>query len=138
MTLEMEIQETPITLQFWDSYEKAYHKKGNRGEIYSKKASVAVFLIDVSHHKSTENFEDWKQLVIKNSGVSKFTDLISVLVATKIDKREKTENCLSTSEIDELSVKYGNLPYFELSAKTGNNVKETFVEIAKMLYEKYF
>ena len=61
-------------------------------------------------------------------------NVIKYLIANKIDI-EKRE--VSKEEGEELAAKY-NMKYFEMSARTGENITETITELVNDIYKKKY
>jgi small GTP-binding protein len=96
-----------------------------RAEFYEELHAI-VYVFDLNSLKSFSNVEDW----IKECKKLKGDKMLPVLVGNKKDlKRE-----VSATAIDNLASKY-KFNYFEVSAKTGDGIKNFFYDFASYLYE---
>ena len=92
---------------------------------YYKGSHGILLLYDVTKLSSFENIREW----IKDIKEEVYEKAIIFLIGNKIDKT--TERKITTEQGTKLAEEY-NLPFFEASAKSGENVDEIF----KFLYKK--
>ena len=93
---------------------------------YYRGANGILLAYDITKRSSFEKLDFWYKDLKENS--DKFEDLFICLVGNKIDKEESRE--VSIEEANKYA-KDKNLPYFEVSAKTGKGIKKLFDEIIK-------
>ena len=93
---------------------------------YTKDAQFVLFVFDLAYRESLFSLES---LINKANEVAD-PNYIGVLLGNKADQ---TDRQVSAEEVEEFSKKY-SLKYVEVSAKTGQNVKEVFNELAEIAW----
>jgi Ras-related protein Rab-8A len=101
---------------------------------YYKGAHYALLVYDVTKRVSFVNIPDWIEGLMINVSLRDGQDFPCMLVANKVDKIDEQEVPPAEGRI--LADKR-EWPFFETSAKTGQNVYELFLRIAKHLYFSY-
>ena len=99
---------------------------------FYKSSALAIVVYAINDRKSFEDIDEWIDGVRKNSS----SDIILFLVGNKFDVDEE-ERKVTYEEGEELKNKLGFSYFSEISAKTGFNTKEIFIEATKKLYTKY-
>jgi small GTP-binding protein len=90
------------------------------------KGSSAIFLVyDVTDQKSFDNITNWMKQIENHAA----KDVVKILVANKVDSEHRV---VSEEEGKELAKEFG-CPYFETSAKTGQNIDLIFEYSAEKL-----
>ena len=96
---------------------------------YFKNADCAYFVYQITNKESFENINNW----IETCKRSARGEVLMVLIGNKCDLEK--ERKVSKEEGENLAQKYG-IPFYETSAKTGENVQEAFTESLKNLSVK--
>jgi small GTP-binding protein len=119
-----------ITLQIWDLAGQQHFKWVRQG--FYKGAKGIVFVFDLTNRKTFESLPNWKIEIEKVVG-----GFSSVLVGNKADLLDNEHRVIGKEESDKLKQMLSAYEYFETSAKSGNNVKEFFLELITHMYKKF-
>lgn len=112
-----------IKLELWDTAGQERYR--SLTPMYYKDAAAAVVVYDVSNFESFDGAKEWVQEVKIHAN----SEALMVLVGNKIDK----ERTVTPAEVASF-VQESDLMHYEMSAKTGEGVIETFADIASQLY----
>ena len=112
-----------IKVQLWDTAGQDRYRTIAKN--YYKGSHGILLLYDVTKLSSFENIREW----IKDIREEVYEKAIIFLIGNKIDKKDQIK--IKTEEGTKLAEEF-NLPFFEASAKSGENVDEIF----KALYQK--
>ena len=93
---------------------------------YYRGANGILLTYDISNHSSFEKLDFWYNDLKENVG--DLNELFICLIGNKIDKENSRE--VTIEEANNFA-KDKNLPYFEVSAKTGQGIKQLFDEVIK-------
>ena len=117
-----------IKVQLWDTAGQDRYRTIAKN--YYKGSHGILLLYDVTKLSSFENIREW----IKDIKEEVYEKAIIFLIGNKIDKT--TERKITTEQGTKLAEEY-NLPFFEASAKSGENVDEIFKFLYKKISEVY-
>lgn len=97
-----------------------------------------LFIFDISNRESFENIESFVEEVMS---VNLWHLTCFMLLANKVDLRNTTEACISREEAEKyakfLSEKLNrDVPYFEISAITGENVDTALETLGRMVMKR--
>jgi len=95
----------------------------------SRGAHWIILVCDVTDKSSYSSIPSWIEKIQHNAN----EDVVTIVVGNKIDLDSK--RVISKFEAQE-KVKQFNLPYFEVSAKSGENVDEPFIFLVKEMMQK--
>jgi small GTP-binding protein len=109
-----------IELQLWDTAGQELFRSVTRG--YYRNAAVAYLVFDLTMRTSFASLAKWI-VDVKEVGLP---DIILVILGNKADLLEKRE--VSGDEINAFAEKH-HVRYFEVSAKSGDNVVTAFTSI---------
>lgn len=119
-------KEISLDLNIWDfGGEERYRTLFGS---YANGASAALILFDTTNKNSLDDLDNWIKIIDENA----YEDVIKIIIATKIDLKNKRE--VSKAEADKLCVKYKwCTEIISTSAKTGENVEDVFLQMSKDL-----
>ncbi|KAJ3441140.1 ras and ef-hand domain-containing protein [Anaeramoeba flamelloides] len=128
MDRTMEVSGQLVKIQGWDTAGQERFRTITRA--FYRGSHGVMIVYDVTSRKSFENVEYWIQNLKENTTVS---DLSILLMGNKIDLEE--ERVVSTEEGENLAAQH-NVPFFETSAKTGENVEKCFLLLTEQSLKK--
>lgn len=121
ITLPIEVNgiEHIVKMQLWDTAGQERFQSVTRQFYHGAHAAIVVFALDDA--ASFQRIEYW---------MNQFDDkCIMKLVGNKCDKPQRS--------VTERAIKDLNIDYIQTSAKTGENVRELFEDIARSVTEKF-
>lgn len=110
-----------IKFEIWDTAGQERYR--SLASMYYRNAQAAIVVYDITQIESLEKAKYWIKELQKQAN----NDIIITLVGNKLDLQN--ERKISEETARKLSTEL-NLQYFEVSAKTGENVEELFKNIA--------
>lgn len=131
LTTELEIDGKRIKLQLWDIGEREGCEATT--SVYYRGANGCILVYDVSKSSSFENIQKWKTTFATAAGLSNTSDFPFFLLGNKCDLPEKAVDSVMAQDF---SKKNGSMLFFEVSAKTGENVQESFEQITQCVLKK--
>ena len=117
-----------IKVQLWDTAGQDRYRTIAKN--YYKGSHGILLLYDVTKSSSFENIREW----IKDIREEVYEKAIIFLIGNKIDKKDQIK--IKTEEGEKLAEEF-NMPFFEASAKSGENVDEIFKALYKKISEVY-
>ncbi|EGR32356.1 Ras family protein, putative [Ichthyophthirius multifiliis] len=120
----IKLDDKNIRLQLWDT--AGQERFRSLIPSYLRDATCAIIVFDVTNKESFNNIERWLKDYRDNRG----NDASCVLIGNKIDMKQIRE--ISQQQAEEKG-KMLNMLYFDISAKTGENVQNMFLTMAKSL-----
>ena len=140
VTIDTSSGEQELKLQIWDLAGQPLFKQVRT--MYYKGASGGLLIFDVTKPETLDSLAGWLEELYKNSQTSHIS---IVVLGNKIDLREGSEGSITAETAkgfieQNLLTKYPDrithIPYFETSAKTGENVEASFQDLANQIFQK--
>ena len=125
----IEVEDKTVKLQLWDT--AGTEKYRSITTSYYRGAHCAFIVFDLTSEESFNSLQDWIKNYYKYA--NKDFEKNIIIIGNKNDLTDKRK--VTPEQIDEF-IKLNKLIYFETSAKTGENVDESFEYIAKKLLEE--
>ena len=120
----MYLDDRTVRLQLWDT--AGQERFRSLIPSYIRDSSVAIVVFDLTNRQTFDNVSKWADDVRAERG----SDAIIVMVGNKSDKVEERA---VTSEEGQAKAKELDSMYIESSAKTGDNIKQLFRNVASAL-----
>lgn len=121
-----------VKFQIWDL--AGQPRFNSVRELYYKGSHGGLLIFDITRRDSFVNLNNWIDELFENSG--RGATPVTVL-GNKVDLRNEVDDCVTRSEALEFTENLKNsfqfncdIPYLETSAKTGENVDESFSKLA--------
>ncbi|KAI5788674.1 ras-like protein Rab7 [Pyronema domesticum] len=128
LTKEVILDDRSVTLTIWDT--AGQERFQSLGVAFYRGADCCVLVYDVNNAKSFENINSWREEFLIQASPRDPSSFPFVCVANKTDlgeNKRQVNRTLAKNYCDQ----QGQLPYFECSAKNGNDVEKAFEVIAR-------
>ena len=123
------INDKNIRIKIWDTAGQERYKSLTKG--FFRNAQGIMVVYDVTNQETFESLQYWIQS-IKTNIESEVDHIPIVIIGNKIDSNEREVK----PEEAEKYFKELNYPYFETSAKTGENIDNTIRTLVKQVLDK--
>ena len=126
LTFNVKVDEKIVKLQIWDTCGQEVYR--SLISSFYRSASLAIIVYSIENEASFNNIEKWLNDIKTQSN----PDVKIFLIGNKADLEDKRKITKATGEkfCQEHQISF----FAETSAKTGFNVENVFVEVAKELY----
>lgn len=118
-----------VKLQFWDTAGQERFRSVTRS--YYRNSVGGLLVFDITSRSSFDHIKVWYNEVCERVQPQK---VLFVLVGQKLDRDAHKERAVSQEEAQKLAGQLG-MPYIEASAKTGQNVRESFELLTRRIYQ---
>ncbi|XP_010729904.3 ras-related protein Rab-42b isoform X1 [Larimichthys crocea] len=118
-----------VKLQFWDTAGQERFRSVTRS--YYRNSVGALLVFDITNQASFNHIKEWHDEVCERVQPHK---VLFVLVGHKSDQDAKGERVVSREDAVKLAGQLG-IPYMEVSAKTGQYVREAFELLTRRVYQ---
>ena len=128
-TKDETIDDKNVHIKIWDTAGQERYKALTKG--FFRNAEGIMIVYDVTNQESFENLKNWIQSIKENMGNDFLERIPIVIIGNKIDSDEREVK----TEDGQSFCKQQNYPYFETSAKTGENIDSTIRFLVKKVIE---
>ena len=128
-TKDETIDDKNVRIKIWDTAGQERYKALTKG--FFRNAEGIMIVYDVTNQESFENLKNWIQSIKDNMGNDFLERIPVVIIGNKIDSDERE---IKTEDAESFC-KQQNYPYFETSAKTGENIDNTIRFLVKKVIE---
>lgn len=123
-----ETQKHRIELQLWDTAGQELFRSVTRG--YYRGSAIAYLVFDLTQHSSFDSLEKWRTDITEVA----LPNVITVLIGNKSDLAEERRQV--TKEEIEAFAKNHKMEYFEVSAKTGENIEKALTSCLSIIDDR--
>ena len=120
------IDNKTIRIKIWDTAGQERYKSLTKG--FFRNAEGVMLVYDVTNSETYENLKYWMQSIKNNLGEN-MGEIPIIIIGIKIDCQERE---VSVEEAENFWKEQG-FPYFETSAKTGENIDKTIKFLVKQV-----
>ena len=120
------IDNKTIRIKIWDTTGQERYKSLTKG--FFRNAEGVMLVYDVTNSETYENLKYWMQSIKNNLGEN-MGEIPIIIIGNKIDCQERE---VSVEEAENFWKEQG-FPYFETSAKTGENIDKTIKFLVKQV-----
>jgi Ras-related protein Rab-1A len=128
-TKDETIDDKNVRIKIWDTAGQERYKALTKG--FFRNAEGIMIVYDVTNQESFENLKNWIQSIKDNMGNDFLERIPVVIIGNKIDSDERE---IKTEDAESFC-KQQNYPYFETSAKTGENIDNTIRFLVKKVID---
>ena len=128
-TKDETIDDKNVRIKICDTAGQERYKALTKG--FFRNAQGIMIVYDVTNQESFENLKNWIQSIKDNMGNDFLERIPIVIIGNKIDSDEREIK----TEDGETFCKQQNYPFFEMSAKTGENVDSTIRFLVKKVID---
>ncbi|XP_074540000.1 ras-related protein Rab-42b [Halichoeres trimaculatus] len=118
-----------VKLQFWDTAGQERFRSVTRS--YYRNSVGGLLVFDMTNRASFNHIKEWHAEVCERVQPHR---VVFILVGQKSDMDAEGNRAVSREEAEKLAGQLG-VPYAEVSAKTGQNVKEAFELLTRRVYQ---
>ena len=128
-TKDETIDNKTVRIKIWDTAGQERYKALTKG--FFRNAQGIMIVYDVTNAETFENLRIWIKSINEHMGPDT-ENIPSIVIGNKVDSEEREVKF----EEAELFAKGYNYPYFETSAKTGQNIDQTIRYLVKEVINK--
>ena len=129
---EIQKNENKIRLQIWDTAGEERFKSITK--TFYRNSAGCILVFDLTSPQSFEDVEFWRKEFLDEIDSNEREQFPFVLLGNKNDLKDSIE--VKDEDIQKYCNEHNNMPYFSVSAKTGENVEKAFIKITDLAFEK--
>lgn len=128
---EIRVRDKYIKFQIWDT--SGQERFRSIRSSYYRGASIIILVFSVSDPDTFNSLPSWIREIDNFSNPNS----VRVLVGNKKDQRKSCTVAVDNSDISSFAQQY-NMVYYEVSAKTGENIAKLFQELGQVMYDNIY
>ena len=128
-TKDETIDDKNVRIKIWDTAGQERYKALTKG--FFRNAQGIMIAYDVTNPESFENLKNWIQSIKENMGNDFLERIPIIIIGNKIDSDERE---IKTEDAESFC-KQQQYPYFETSAKTGENIDSAIRFLVKKVID---
>ena len=132
LTKTIQKKDASISLQLWDTAGQERYNSISTG--FYRNAETCVLVFDLTVPETFEKVDTWRKAFLQSLNPPEGEKFPFVLLGNKSDMKEQIK--VNDDDIREYCIENNDMPYFSVSAKSGENVQEAFSKIADLAYER--
>lgn len=120
-----------VEFQIWDTAgEERFHSVSST---FYRGTDACLLVFDLTNKDSFMKLSMWRNTMLEKGGMSDPEDFLFIILGNKSDLKD--ERCIKYEDADQYAKSLG-CNYYEVSAKTGENISTGFEEIGKKFQYK--
>jgi Ras-related protein Rab-7A len=127
-TKDVQIGSDLVTLQIWDT--AGQERFQSLGLAFYRGADACALVYDVSDPASFAKLESWRDEFLRAADVRDARDFPFVVLGNKSDL-DASKHAVTQEQVKAWCDAKGGIPHFLVSAKTGENVDDAFLNVVK-------
>jgi Ras-related protein Rab-7A len=128
---QVEIDSRMVTLQIWDT--AGQERFQSLGPTFYRGTDCCILVYDVTQAGTYENIKKWRNEFSMQLGLSNTDDFAFLLLGNKCDLQGKAVQSSAAREFAQMN---GDMLFYEVSAKSGENVNAAFDAIVRAALQK--
>ncbi|KAI5807032.1 ras family-domain-containing protein [Geopyxis carbonaria] len=128
LTKECELDDRTVTLTIWDT--AGQERFQSLGVAFYRGADCCVLCYDITNPKSFDNLTSWRDEFLIQASPRDPDSFPFVMLGNKLDVAD-SRRAVSARRAQAFCNQFGQIPYFETSAKEGAGVAQAFEAIAR-------
>ncbi|GAB1221370.1 hypothetical protein ENUP19_0080G0007 [Entamoeba nuttalli] len=128
LTKEIDVDGESVALQVWDT--AGHEKFMSFGQAFYRGSDCCFLVFDVTNEQSFQSLDTWKNDFLSGANPTNATNFPFVVMGNKVDE-DAAKRVVSNEQAKDWCENNGDIPYYETSAKSGLNVEEAFLTVAR-------
>jgi Ras-related protein Rab-7A len=132
-TKDVQVGKDLITLQIWDT--AGQERFQSLGVTFYRGADACVLVYDVTDLASFKKLDSWRDEFLRAADVKEANDFPFIVLGNKSDL-DVSKHTVTNEMVSTWCASKGNIPFFAVSAKSGDGVDEAFLALVTAAAKK--
>ena len=132
LTRQMQKGQNSIELQLWDTV--GSEKFNSLSANFYRNSETCALVFDLTNSSSFANVESWRKTFLESLNPPEGDKYPFILLGNKNDLKDVIQ--VQDDAIQQYCSQHNNMPYFSVSAKTGENIEESFSKVGDLALER--